>query len=277
MHRLFSTDMDLKAPAAALLLLALTAFPAAADENLSAPNRIPDLADFRTPQIVPGGSGGYQFTVRNRYNGTFDNASLTVEIYKWATLEEARDIEHVFSPPRISEGAGQSYTAAISSLGPNQTYSLKIAISSSKSTPQGTYFVRHGIQFDYNGSHLLMKSRGFFSNRLWDNATTNQNGSRAVGGINLTMLGVDGILPDSSFSVKEPIPMWPLALLVGLTILFGALALVYYLMDEKGHPLLKKRFYKSAGKLKQARRLTEQELRKLRRGVEVPPGGDKGK
>jgi len=133
------------------------------------------------------------------------------------------------------------------------------------------------MQFDYNGTHLLMKSRGYFTNKAWDNATTNVNGSRAVGGINLTMLAVDGILPDSSFSVKEPIPMWPLALLIGLTIFFGAMALMFYLVEEKGHPKLKERFYKGSGKLKQARRLTEQELRKLRREVEVPPAGNERK
>jgi len=269
--------MDLKAPAAAFLLVLLLALPVSAEENLSAPNKIPDLSDFKAPQIVPGSSGGYQFSVRNRYNGTLENASLTIEVYKWATLEDAKDIGKVSDPPEISEGARQGYTAPPFSLGPNQTTTEKITISTSKSTPQGTYFVRQMMQFDYNGTHLLMKSRGYFSNKEWDNATTNVNGSRAVGGINLTLLGVDGILPDSSFSVKEPIPMWPLALLIGLTIFFGALALVFYLLEEKGHPKLKERFYKGSGKLKQARRLTEQELRKLRREVEVPAGRDERK
>jgi hypothetical protein len=269
--------MDLKAPAAAFLLVLLVAMPAAAGENLSAPNKIPDLSDFKTPQIVPGSSGGYQFTVRNRYNGTLDNASLTIEIYKWATLEDAKDIGKVSDPPQVSEGVGHGYTAPAFSLGPNQTNTVRITIGTSKSTPQGTYFVRQMMQFDYNGTHLLMKSRGYFTSRGWDNATTNANGTRAVGGINLTMLAVDGILPDSSFSVKEPIPMWPLALLIGLTIFFGALALIFYLVEEKGHPKLKERFYKGSGKLKQARRLTEQELRKLRREVEVPPGGNERK
>ncbi len=269
--------MHLKAPAAVFLLLTLAVTPAAAAENLSAPNKIPDLSDFKTPQIVPGASGSYRFSVRNRYNGTLENATLTVEIYKWATLEDAQDIGKVSSAPEIAEGAGQGYDAPSFSLGSNRTTTIRISIGTSKSTPQGTYFVRQMMQFDYNGSHLSMKSRGFFTNREWDNATTNVNGSRAVGGINLTMLGVDGILPDSSFSVKEPIPMWPLALLVGLTVFFGALALLFYLVEEKGHPNLKERFYKGSGKLKQARRLTEQELRKLRREVEVAPGRDERK
>ena len=269
--------MDFKAPAAAFLLLLLVAMPASAEENLSAPNKIPDLSGFKTPQIVPGSSGGYQFSVRNRYNGTLENATLTIEIYKWATLEEAKDIGRISDPPEISEGVRQGYTAPAFSLGPNQTFAVKISIGTSKSTPQGTFFVRQMMQFGYNGTHLLMKSRGYFTNKEWDNATTNANGSRAVGGINLTMLAVDGILPDSSFSVKEPIPMWPLALLIGLTIFFGAMALMFYLVEEKGHPKLKERFYKGSGKLKQARRLTEQELRKLRREVEVPPAGNERK
>lgn len=259
-----------------MVLVAACAAPALAQESVSAPNKIPDLFNFHTPQIVPGDSGSYEFTVKNRYNGTLTDASLTVEIYKWATLEEAKDIDRISSPPEIREGLRQSYTAPVFSLAHNETFKIRMTVSTSKSTPQGTYFVRHMIQFSYSGTHLLMKSRGYFTNREWEEATTSLNGSRVVGGINLTMLGVDGILPDSSFSVKEPIPLWPLALLISLTVLFGALALVFYLMEEKGHPLLKKRFYKGAGKLKQARRLTKQELRKLRRSVEVPPRGDKG-
>lgn len=269
--------MDPRALPAALFLLLMMAMPVWAQEDPSAPNRIPDLSDFKTPQIVPGESGKYSFSVRNRYEGPIERATLTIEIYKWATLEEARDIGRISDPPQVSEGAGQGYTATLPSLGPNQTTAVSITIGTSKSTPQGTYFVRQMMQFDYNGTHLLMKSRGHFTGQEWDNATTGANGSRAVGGINLTLLGVDGILPDSSFSVKEPIPMWPLALLVGLTGFFGALALVLYLMEEKGHPRLKERFYKSSGKLKQARRLTEQELRKLRREVKVPPGRDERK
>ena len=269
--------MDIKALTTAMLLLLLISMPVAAAEDISAPNKIPDLSDFHTPQIVPGASGSYGFAVRNRYNGTLENASLTIEIYKWATLEEARDIGKISDPPKISQGSRQSYTAPVFSLGPNQTASFKISIDTGKQTPQGTYFVKQMMDFSYNGSRLLMKSRGYFTSKEWDNATTNVNGTRAVGGINLTMLGVDGILPDSSFSVKEPIPLWPLALLIGLTVLFGALALVFYLMEEKGHHLLKKRFYEGTGKLKQARRLTEQELRKLRRGVDVPPRRDEGK
>ena len=270
--------MELRVPAPAIAAIVLLLIPAAASsaEDISAPNRIPDLADFHTPQIVPGASGSYGFSVRNRYNGSLENATLTIEIYKWATLEDAKDIGKVSDPPRISGGTGQGYIAPPFSLGPNQTASFKISIDTAKQTPQGTYFVKQMMEFTYNGSRLLMKSRGYFSNREWDNATAGANGSRAVGGINLTILGVDGILPDSSFSVKEPIPLWPLAVLIGLTAFFGALAIVFYLMEEKGHPLLKKRFYKGAGKLKQARRLTEQELRKLRRGVDVPPRRDEG-
>ena len=271
--------MDIRWSGACALALLLLSIPAGAagGEDTSAPNKIPDLSDFRTPQIVPGGSGSYRFDLRNRYNGTIDNASMTIEIYKWATLEEANDIKNVSEAPGIAEGTGQGYATQPFSLGPNQTVTIEVTISTGKQTPQGTYFVRQMMQFSYNGSHLLMRSRGYFTNREWDDATTQLNGTRAVGGINLTMLGVDGILPDSSFSVKEPIPLWPLALLIGLTVLFGALALVFYLMEEKGHPLLKQRFYKGAGKLKQARRLTEQELRKLRRGVDVPSRRDEGK
>jgi hypothetical protein len=87
-----------------------------------------------------------------------------------------------------------------------------------------------------------------------------------VGGINITYLGVDGILVDTSFSVKKPMPMWPLALLIGLTILFLALAVVFYLVEEeKGHNKLKKVFYPKAGKVQQKKMLLEQDLKKRKK------------
>ena len=62
---------------------------------IKTPNLVPDLGDFTTPVIQPGESGTYNFTVTNRYAGDMVNITLIVEIYMWATIEEAKELGKV--------------------------------------------------------------------------------------------------------------------------------------------------------------------------------------
>ena len=78
-----------------------------------------------------------------------------------------------------------------------------------------------------------MKSRGYYTQAEWDIADLTA-APTDPGEINLTALDVDGIIPDTSFRVKEPIPFWPLALFIGLCVMFALLAGMFYMMDEQG-------------------------------------------
>jgi hypothetical protein len=50
----------------------------------------------------------------------------------------------------------------------------------------------------------------------------------------LSELGYDGIIPDSAFSLRLPIPKWPFFLLVGLTVLSGVMAISFHVLDNPG-------------------------------------------
>lgn len=234
----------------------------AASNEISAPNKIPRFYDFRTPIIKPSEHGNYNFTVKNRYDKKMENITIVIEIYMYATLDESKMIDKISHAPIIKEGNKQSYTTYKFDMPPNGTRVIGITIVTDKNTPQGTYFVRHSIEFEINGIKYIMKSRGFFSSDEWSAATTNP-GNGSYGGINLTLLGVDGIVPDSSFSVKEPPPVWPLVLLVALAVFFGVLSFIFYAVEEeKGYSKIKKCFYYFSGKLKKAWRLKQKKLRK---------------
>ncbi len=69
----------------------------------------------------------------------------------------------------------------------------------------------------------------------------------------MDVLGVDGIIPNSSFGVKIPIPQWPLYVLITLTIVFAGLAFIFYLEEEGTYPELNKWLQKRRGKLNQLR------------------------
>ena len=119
-------------------------------------------------------------------------------------------------------------------------------------TKEGTYFVRFSMNFDYNSTSRVIQSRGHWSMEQWENATTNVT-EGSPGNINLDVLGVDGIIPDSSFGVKKPIPQWPLYVLITLTIVFAGMSVIFYLEEEGTYPELNKWLQKRRGKLNQLR------------------------
>ena len=143
-------------------------------------------------------------------------------------------------------------TFNIGTIGTNETILLEFEIVSKENTKEGTYFVRFSINFDYNSTSRVMQSRGHWSMEQWEDATTNVTDG-SPGNINLIALGVDGIIPDSSFGVKKPIPQWPLYVLITLTIGFAGLSVIFYLEEEGTYPELNKWLQKQRGKLNQLR------------------------
>jgi hypothetical protein len=237
---------------------------------ISLPNRVPDLGNFTTPTIRPGRSGTYNLTVTNRYNEEITDAKLEVEVYMWATLESSRTIARLGGPaPRFKDAKSTNVTVDLGTIGARLSKPVKLDITTKKDTPKGTYFVEHKLTFKHNGTAYTMSSRGYFTSAQWEGFAYN----------NLYyQLGVSGIVPDSSFNVKDPVPMWPLGVLVTLCALFGALAVVFYLAEEHGpeYPRLKKALQYWTGKYEQRRRLLEQRLDELRREVDVADEDDEG-
>ena len=216
---------------------------------ISRPGNIPNFDSYRTPTIEPGDRGTLRFNVTNRYELPMTNVTLEIGIYRWATIEDSKPVERVRNAPEIS---GCSYPSwekldahtiviRMGTLTPNLNTTLEITIRTRDDTPEGTYFVRAMIRFDYdNMSGIEMRSRGYYTQSEWDAATRRSEENPA--GLNLSALGVSGIVPDTSFSVRSPMPIWPLAILIALIVIFGGLALLFYLMDEQGYfPELKKR------------------------------------
>ncbi len=230
---------------------------------VSQPNKVPDFGDFKTPVIRPGESGTYNFTVTNRYNITITEVFVTVEFYMWATIDDAKPIEDLDGPVPVIKGIGeQGYRESFGSIDPGSSIPVRLEIATEDDTPKGTYFVRHRIEFKYNGTQFTMDSRGFFTRDQWE-------------GFDYTnlyyQLGTAGIVPDSSFSVKDPVPLWPLATLIALCILLGSLAVVFYLAEEHGdqYPRLKKGLQYWSGKYQQRKRLMHQRLEDIRADREI--------
>lgn len=243
---MFRTLRLLTGSIAILSLLLLAAAPASAltyDSYLSYPGNIPLFDHYSTPVLKPGSEGALKFNITNRYVNPMKNCTLRIGIYQWATIEATRDIKEVHSPPEFKdcsvpnwEQNGSDLVLHLGTLRPGVNMTIQITISTEDSTPEGTYFVRSMLVFDYtNITGIVMLSRGYFSKQLWDRATIKDDNESTTFGLNLTLLNCTGIIPDTSFSIKKPLSPWVPAILIALIVIFGSLALLFYLMDELGY------------------------------------------
>lgn len=252
---------------AALMLLPL----ALADpiETIEQPTRVPGFTFLSLGNgIEPGSSGTYGFALKNRYNASMVNVSLTIEVYRWATVEAERNLSEIASPPVFEASGTSSLSLEFPSIEANASVDVAAPVRAPSSSPEGVYFTRHLIAFDYPNftvppnatartAHFVMKSRGYFTAEEF--ASINYSALNA----SLSALGVAGIVPDSSFSVRRPAPLWPLALLVAATALTGGLSTALYLTEAYPgrFPRMKEALLRLSGKAAVYRALAREEVR----------------
>jgi len=237
------------------------------DEYTSHPGNIPNFHNFKTPQLEPGDSGIFSLEIQNRYVSSITNVTIVAEIYQRADIDDSETIDNINSGkrPLITEKCwkykndedncsdtsdNKEAVFIINEMTKNQSIQIEFNIYTNSDTVEGTYFIRFAMNFEYNQTERVMQSRGFWNMEQWTAATTNLT-EDYPGNINLDALNVDGIIPDSSFGVKKPIPKWPLYILISLTIIFAGLSVIFYLEEEETYPELNKWLQKMRGKFNQ--------------------------
>lgn len=223
------------------------------------------MTGFVTPTVSPGETVYFSFNLTNPYGdpqANMLNTTLTMGIYRYATQDEVRDLDDDFeNPPVFSSGTTET-ELNVEHLVPGETVRMSLDISTSKDTPHGsyfsqsTYFVRFRIEFQFQGnsSWVVLQSRGYFTDEEWSQMVSFDSDQSLINLTYMKSLGVDGLLPDSSFGIKVPIPRWPLAVLIAACCGVSFMALYYFVMDNPSkYPRLEKRFYQLRGKLSQFR------------------------
>ncbi len=219
---------------------------------VSSPAHVPNFDNFHTPVIKPGDMGVFNFTIENRYVNPMKNVVLEVGIYEWATEQDHKMINEVHHHPVIYESGKVNYVMNLGSIYMGINRTVQFHIQTFGDSPDGVYFVRFHISFTYNSSHYQMWSRGFFSNSVWDNATKNHT-------MNLEYLShaigkpVDGIVPDSSFSIRRDWK-WVLYVLIAVTAFVGFLAFYTYLKEEEISNPVDEKYYELKGKYRELER-----------------------
>lgn len=223
------------------------------------------LGGFVTPTVSPGETVFFSFNLTNPYDddsASMQNALLTIGIYKYATQETSRDVNSSFKNPPSIDGQGIEVSHDLGQVAVSEVVRVDLEIDTSKNTPHGsyfsqsTYFVRFKLTFNFPGNmtQVVLQSRGFFSDEQWDHTVSFSGDDRIVNTTYMYSLGVDGLLPDSSFGIKIPIPRWPLYLLIVAICGTVFMASYYFVLDNPGrYPKLEKRFYYLRGKLSELR------------------------
>ena len=241
--------------ALSLLLLATFLAPASAAEDFGAVGKVNKLINIReTPELAPGDSGRFVFSFNSTYTDTIRNLRLNASIYRYATIDESVPVDSAWSYafPQIAETGTREWVWANAAVPPGSSNSLNFTVLTAPNShdmphgsvfSQSSYFIRFWLEFDGtvsgNQTRFRFASPGFFTSAEWKRATSanytspcNPPGCR--GNVNLTLLGVNGILPDSAFGVKEPIPRWPFYLLIALVVFFLLLAFLFWVEENPG-------------------------------------------
>ena len=241
---------------------------AAAAEDVRDPGRVNRILEVvEAPQLAPGESGDFRLVVTNPYDNPMRNATLTTEIFYYVTVDEAQPVDANWTSPfprfaNSTDAPGRTLTESVGTF-PRGNLTWNFTVDTSMDMPHGTvfsqaaYFLRFRLAFDYdNGTGeraYTMASKGFFPRAVWEQATngTCTSGS-CVGDIDLGLLGVDGILPDSSFGVKEPIPLWPFYALIGFMGVFLGLAFAFWVEENPASfPRISRGWAVAKGKLRE--------------------------
>ncbi len=234
------------------------------------------LNGFITPTVSPGTSLEFSFNLTNPYdieNETMDmeGVVLTTGIYEYSTQETNREVNASFKNAPILDHIGIEIIHEFDQIAAGATERVEIVVSTSKKTPHGsyfsqsTYFMRFKLTFHFpgNSTEVVLQSRGFFSDEQWDQMVAFTGEDSIVNTTYMRSLGVDGLLPDSAFGLKQPIPKWPLGIIIGAIGVLSFTALYYFVLDNPGkYPRLEQRFYYLRGKLRESRSKLQDRRRK---------------
>lgn len=249
--------------AAALMLLTVGSASVRAEiADPGAPRYTNNMfGEFVTPTVSPGKTVDFAFNLTNPYDhtlATMTHITLTVGIYEYATQDTAREVNSTFKNPPLIRGLAPQLNFTVENLTIDKSVRIELPINTSEKTPHGsyfsqsTYFVRFRLTFNLEGNTTLvvLQSKGFFTEAQWSRMVSFTPGQDIVNTTYMKSLGVDGLIPDSSFGIKVPIPRWPLAALIVACAGVSLLALYYFVLDNPGrYPRLEKRAYYLRGKL----------------------------
>jgi hypothetical protein len=231
------------------LLSPLTGSAMASPPREIHPTSIPgEMLSFSSPALEPGGSGTLTATLANPasdpLNGTLTSATLELQVYRFAYEGNSQNLTQgdSWAVSLALPGGASSFSVngSFPSVAPGATAALSVGIEVPSSATAGSYFVRDRLNFSANGISYVTASVGFFPPALLDKALL-QCGSEGncTPYVNLGLLNVSGISPETSISVSSP---WTPIILGAILAAAAGLAIAagYVAFRRRGRPVVER-------------------------------------
>ncbi|MCI4330662.1 MAG: hypothetical protein L3K19_02300 [Thermoplasmata archaeon] len=182
------------------------------------------IEQLEAPVLASGGSGSITFVFADPMKITLGDSVVTLSVYDFnAYPGNATQGVPGQGGVQLLNGSGDwgpSATVPIHGpIPPNGTQSISIEVQAPGNSPAGTFGIRVQAQVVANGTVYLLQSRGYFSASVWASATTGPNGSSTL---NLTRLGVSGVLPETAVLVEPASIALPLYGILGASVALAA-------------------------------------------------------
>ena len=187
------------------------------------------LGNLTAPSLAPGSSGTISFTVGDPLAAPLNDAELTLQVYAFNGFPgNATATVSVAGAPVLSNatGSGGAVTVALGEVASGAFVRGSVGVATSASTPSGAFAVRAALSFAENATNYRLESRGWFNATTWAAATELPNGSATL---NLTVLGVSGVIPETAIVVSESSYGWILGgVLAAAAVFVGVGAYLYF-------------------------------------------------
>ncbi|MCI4336742.1 MAG: hypothetical protein L3K17_06060 [Thermoplasmata archaeon] len=173
------------------------------------------LSGLAVPVVAPSASATLTGTLSDPGPlNAISAANLTLEIYAFnAYPGNATQALSGGPAPSFADSLGPPTVLVLpfANLAAHTSTSLSESIVVPSGAAAGAYAVRTQLSFVENGTPYLLQSRGYFSYDSWTNATAGPNGTTIL---NVSRLGVSGVLPETAvLVVNNPYP-WTLTVLI---------------------------------------------------------------
>ncbi|HEY6238955.1 MAG TPA: hypothetical protein VIZ68_07215 [Thermoplasmata archaeon] len=180
------------------------------------------LYDLNAPVLAPGGSGPLTLSLGNPLGVTISSVRATLALYAFNAYPGNATGGLPADAPTLSVGGqvGATVTLDAGDLASGSSSSFSVSIDPPAGCPSGTFALRTSVEFTINGTAYRLESRGFFSDALWASAT---DGPNRTSTLNLTVLGVSGVVPETGVLVRaNPYPPVLYVVLAVAFVLAGA-------------------------------------------------------
>jgi len=193
------------------------------------------LSNLTGADMAPGGQSALAFQVEDpSWFVYMHSVVLTLDVYAFNAFpgNATSSIASAGVPVLFGlNSSGTSINVSLYTMFPGERSEGSVGVTTSSNTPSGTYAVRTALSFTANGTPYRLESRGWFTASLWNAATELANGSVTL---NLTMLGVSGVIAETAILVSSSSWDWALGLILGASIvLIGAGTFVYFRRGPK--------------------------------------------